>query len=161
MPYHNAQTIAADADSGVSGRRRAMEAFAAADPSELAEVWRDVAGDMPATILRGPEAGLVMLRGRIGGGGAPFNLGEASVARASVRLASGEVGHAMVLGRDTDHARLAALFDAGWQRADWRAAIEAGVVEPTLRRKVEADRKSAEETEATRVDFFTMVRGDD
>ncbi len=53
-----------------------------------------------------------MRRGRIGGG-APFNLGEACVARASVRLASGEVGHAMVLGRDTDHARLAAFFDAG------------------------------------------------
>nr|WP_269812739.1 phosphonate C-P lyase system protein PhnG [Aurantimonas marina] len=66
----------------------------------------------PATTLRAPEAGLVMRRGRIGGG-APFNLGEACVARASVRLASGEVGHAMVLGRDTDHARLAAFFDAG------------------------------------------------
>ncbi|MEX6508040.1 phosphonate C-P lyase system protein PhnG [Jiella sp. M17.18] len=149
------------AEDAARGRRRAMEAFAAADPAALAAAWTRLAGDTQAAMLRGPEAGLVMLRGRIGGGGAPFNLGEASVARASVRLATGEVGHAMVLGRDLDHARLAALFDAGWQRPDWREAIEADVIVPALAAQAEADRKAAEETEATRVDFFTMVRGDD
>ncbi|MCB8837791.1 phosphonate C-P lyase system protein PhnG [Aurantimonas sp. VKM B-3413] len=138
-----------------------MEAFAAADPALLSEAWSRLAGGMAATMLRGPEAGLVMLRGRIGGGGAPFNIGEASVARASVRLSSGEVGHAMVLGRDLDHARLAALFDAGWQRPDWRDAIEVEVIAPALEARDAADCKTAEETEATRVDFFTMVRGDD
>ncbi|MEH6718743.1 MAG: phosphonate C-P lyase system protein PhnG [Aurantimonas endophytica] len=147
--------------SDQTARRRAMGAFAASDAPTLAAAWDAIAGETTATSLRGPEAGLVMLRGRIGGGGAPFNLGEASVTRASVRLASGEVGHAMVLGRDTDHARLAAQLDAGWQRDDWREAIEAQVVEPALERQAAADRHSAEETEATRVDFFTMVRGDD
>ena len=142
-------------------RRRAMEAFAAADPAFLSKAWPRLSGGMAASMLRGPDAGLVMLRGRIGGGGAPFNIGEASVARASVRLESGEVGHAMVLGRDLDHARLAALFDAGWQRPDWRDAIEAEVIAPALDAQAAADRKAAEETEATRVDFFTMVRGDD
>ncbi|MEF2549848.1 phosphonate C-P lyase system protein PhnG [Aurantimonas sp. A2-1-M11] len=148
-------------DTAQPARRRAMEAFAASDAPTLAAAWDAIAGETTVTSLRGPEAGLVMLRGRIGGSGAPFNLGEASVTRASVRLASGEVGHAMVLGRDTDHVRLAAQLDAGWQREDWRAAIEAAVVEPALRRQAEADLRSAEETEATRVDFFTMVRGDD
>jgi alpha-D-ribose 1-methylphosphonate 5-triphosphate synthase subunit PhnG len=151
----------ARSDDDRPARRRAMEAFAASDAATLAAAWDRIAGTTGATSLRGPEAGLVMLRGRIGGAGAPFNLGEASVTRASVRLASGEVGHAMVLGRDTDHARLAAQFDAGWQRPDWRAAIEAQVIEPALCRQAAADLHSAEETEATRVDFFTMARGDD
>jgi alpha-D-ribose 1-methylphosphonate 5-triphosphate synthase subunit PhnG len=142
-------------------RRRAMEAFAASDARTLATAWDAIAGEVPVTSLRGPEVGLVMLQGRIGGSGAPFNIGEASVTRASMRLASGEVGHAMIMGRDADHARLAAQLDAGWQRDDWRAAIEAMVVGPALARREEADRRSAEETEATRVDFFTMVRGDE
>ena len=142
-----------------TARRRAMEAFACADPKALETAWARFGAD--AVTLRAPEAGLVMLRGRMGGGGAAFNLGEASVSRASVRLATGEVGHAMVLGRDLIHAYFAALFDAGWQRPDWRAAIEADIVGPALAARGEADRRSAEETEATRVDFFTMVRGDD
>jgi alpha-D-ribose 1-methylphosphonate 5-triphosphate synthase subunit PhnG len=67
----------------------------------------------------------------------------------------------MVLGRDAEKARLAAMFDAGWQRHEWRDRIEAEIVEPALAAQAEADRKRAEETEATRVDFFTMVRGED
>jgi alpha-D-ribose 1-methylphosphonate 5-triphosphate synthase subunit PhnG len=97
----------------------------------------------------------------VGGGGAPFNLGEASVTRASVRLSSGEIGHAVVLGRDADKAGLAAAFDAAWQNADFRRRIEDEVVTPALALEAEADRRRAGETEATRVDFFTMVRGED
>lgn len=138
-----------------------MEAFAAADPAFLERAWSSFEDEAEVIALREPEAGLVMLRGRIGGAGAPFNLGEASVARASIRLSSGEVGHAMVLGRDLRHARLAAIFDAGWQREDWREAIEADVVDLVLEAGDEEDRQRAEETEATRVDFFTMVRGED
>lgn len=105
--------------------------------------------------------GLVMLRGRAGGGGAPFNLGEVSVTRATVRLETGEVGHAMILGRDAKKARMAAHLDALWQHADWRERIEADVIEPTLEAQAAADRVRAEETAATQVDFFTLARGDD
>ena len=142
-------------------RRRAMAAFAIADTALLASAWQAFGGAVPATRLRGPEAGLVMLRGRIGGGGAPFNLGEASVTRATVRLPSGEVGHAMVLGRDLERAELAATFDAAFQRAEWRERIAAEIVEPVLAAQAEDDLQRAEETQATRVDFFTVVRGED
>ena len=138
-----------------------MSAFAAA-PRALLEAGRDV---IPAAVdivpVRGPEIGLVMLRGRIGGGGAPFNLGEASVARASVRLSSGQIGHAVILGRDAEKARLAAMCDAAWQDVALRPLIEAKVIVPALALEEEADRQLADETEATRVDFFTMVRGED
>ncbi|PTW62485.1 alpha-D-ribose 1-methylphosphonate 5-triphosphate synthase subunit PhnG [Breoghania corrubedonensis] len=140
-------------------RQEAMGVLARANLEEL----RGALGAWPeppdAESLRGPEAGLIMLRGRAGGGGAPFNLGEATVARATVRLSSGEVGFSCVLGRDLEKARLAALFDALWQR-------EAEVVDMhllTLVRERLAGQieRTAEETAATRVNFFTMIRGED
>ena len=111
--------------------------------------------------LRVPETGLVMLRGRIGGDGAPFNLGEATVTRAAVRIPSGEVGFGYVLGRDQNKARLSALCDALWQNADYRDALERDVLAP-IRTRAAAERAHQRgQTAATRVDFFTLVRGED
>src|ERR1700712_5652496 len=44
--------------------------------------------------LRGPEAGLVMVRGRQGGGGDAFNLGEMTVTRCTIRTECGWHGDA-------------------------------------------------------------------
>ncbi len=151
-------------DTGADGqnRRRAMGALASMPAALLGERYAALAGDLPsARPVRGPEVGLVMLRGRAGGGGAAFNLGEASVVRATVRLATGEVGHAVVLGRDAERARRAAHLDAAWQRPEWRERIERDVVAPGLAAEAAAAQRGAEETEATRVDFFTLVRGED
>lgn len=110
--------------------------------------------------LRAPENGLVMLRGRVGGDGAPFNLGEATVSRAAVRLASGEVGFGYTLGRNSEKARLIALCDALVQSRDFGAAVERDVIAP-LREQLTVERKQvAAETAATKVDFYTMVRGE-
>ncbi|UEM24194.1 phosphonate C-P lyase system protein PhnG (plasmid) [Skermanella mucosa] len=144
------------------GRQRAIAAFASASGAWLDDALTKLGDAIPEALpVRGPEVGLVMLRGRIGGGGSPFNLGEATVTRASVRLSSGEVGHAIVLGRDTAKAGIAAHLDALWQRDDWRDRIEANVVGPAIAAEAAADRVLAEETAATRVDFFTMARGED
>src|ERR1700741_4508843 len=90
--------------SETAERQANMATLARATGPELAHRWADWR-DVPAyDVLRGPETGQVMVRGRAGGGGAPFNLGEAMVTRASVRLASGEVGHAYALGRDREKA---------------------------------------------------------
>lgn len=141
-------------------RRRAMEAFAAAPRALLTARWPALSEGAEIVPLR-QEVGLVMVRGRVGGGGAPFNLGEASVVRASVRLGSGAVGHAVVMGRDGEHARLAAAFDALWTDPARRPAIEAEVIGPALAAEAEAEARRREETEATRVDFFTVARGED
>jgi alpha-D-ribose 1-methylphosphonate 5-triphosphate synthase subunit PhnG len=101
-----------------------------------------------------------MVRGRIGGDGAPFNLGEATVTRAAVRMDSGEVGFSYLLGRDHDKARLAAVCDALWQ-GERRGAIERNVLAP-IRMRLERERaEKREQAAATRVDFFTLVRGED
>jgi len=110
--------------------------------------------------LREPENGLVMLRGRIGGDGAPFNLGEATVSRAAVRLASGEVGFGYTLGRDRDKARMIALCDALVQSDEFSDAVEAEVLAPLRAALAAEQRRKARETAATRVDFYTLVRGE-
>ena len=150
-----------EVDSATDGRRRAMGAVACMPAGLLADCYAAFGGAPPAVPVRGPEVGLVMLRGRAGGGGASFNLGEASVVRATVKLGSGEVGHAVVLGRDAAHARMAAHLDALWQRPDWRDRVAEAVVAPALAAAAAESAQRAEETEATRVDFFTLKRGED
>ncbi|WP_421874087.1 phosphonate C-P lyase system protein PhnG [Pararhizobium sp.] len=142
-----------------NARKRAMELLARASVAELQAGWQAIEPQPEVHPVRGPETGLVMVRGRVGGGGDPFNLGEATVSRATVRLVSGEIGHGQLLGNDREKARLAAIFDALNQRPEYRAAVERliGAVESRIDAE---DRKHAEQTAATRVDFFTMVRGD-
>ena len=110
--------------------------------------------------LRAPENGLVMLRGRGGGDGAPFNLGEATVSRAAVRLASGEVGFGYTLGRDCEKARLIALCDALVQSREFSGLVERDVIVPLRERLMIRRQQRAEEAAATKVDFYTMVRGE-
>lgn len=144
-----------------AGRRRCASLLARATADELHAAW-DALKDKPETKpVRGPETGLVMVRGRIGGGGSPFNLGEATVTRATVALASGTVGHAQALGTDKQKAKLAAIFDALWQEDATRDHVENTVLARVEHRVEAENRAKAEETAATRVDFFTMVRGDD
>ena len=150
---------ASDEASRQDRRKAAMKVLAHSATAEIAVRLDRIA--LPAhEDLRAPENGLVMVRGRIGGDGAPFNLGEATVSRAAVRLASGEVGFGYVLGRDNDKARMIALCDALVQTRDHAATIEAEVVAP-LRDAMTASRdRRAAEAAATRVDFYTMVRGE-
>ena len=143
------------------GRRRRMGILALADTGELKRLWQRLGLDPAHEALRGPETGLVTLRGRTGGGGAPFNVGEASVTRATVRLEDGSIGHSIMLGRDKVKARLAAVIDALAVHPDHADRIEAEVLAPLEAAQAEADRQLREETAATRVEFFTMVRGED
>ena len=99
-----------------------------------------------------------MARGRTGATGAPFNLGEVTVTRCSVQITTGEVGHGYVQGRDKAKARRVAVIDAMLQ-TDAHDRIERDVLEPL--RKAESERRAARSAKAaaTKVDFFTMVRG--
>jgi alpha-D-ribose 1-methylphosphonate 5-triphosphate synthase subunit PhnG len=144
-----------------AARRRAMGLLARARRAELAEPIAKRWPDHGARDLRPIESGLVMLRGRIGGDGAPFNLGEATVTRAVVELPTGERGFAHILGRDAEKARLAAIVDALWQCAGERGDVETIVLAPIAERLAGEAAKMRAETAATRVDFFTLVRGED
>jgi alpha-D-ribose 1-methylphosphonate 5-triphosphate synthase subunit PhnG len=111
--------------------------------------------------LRAPEVGMTMVRGRAGGHGGIFNLGEMTMTRCSVRVRGGQVGHGYVAGRSRRHAELAALFDALLQCPERGPAIMDRVIGP-LERELEATRREHNaKIAATRVNFFTMVRGED
>ena len=97
-------------------RQEALGVLASAEMKDLSGAWDTWENRPEVQMIRGPETGLIMLRGRTGGGGAPFNLGEATVSRASVRIGTGEVGHGYCLGRDEEKARLIAVIDALFQR---------------------------------------------
>jgi alpha-D-ribose 1-methylphosphonate 5-triphosphate synthase subunit PhnG len=132
------------------------------EPDLLADRYQALVPVAPsAAVVRGPETGMLMVRGRIGGGGAPFNLGEVSVTRATVKLATGQIGHSVIMGRELARASMVAHLDALRQLPDWRARVDLEFVEPALAAQAKKIRKSSEETEATRVDFFTLVRGED
>jgi alpha-D-ribose 1-methylphosphonate 5-triphosphate synthase subunit PhnG len=142
-------------------RREALGVLARAESRDIADGLRQLDDGLSYSEPRPPEVGLVMLRGRIGSRGAPFNAGEATVTRAAVQLASGEMGFGYVLGRDREKARLVALCDALWQVADRRAAVENQVLAPLRRKQNEKKDLERARTAATRVDFFTLVRGED
>src|SRR3954471_15539117 len=95
-----------------AGRKAAMATLAQSSGDDIVRLWNEAGLPSEAELLRGPETGLVTLRGRIGGGGAPFNVGEATVTRATVRLPSGQVGHCYALGRDKRRAKREARADA-------------------------------------------------
>jgi alpha-D-ribose 1-methylphosphonate 5-triphosphate synthase subunit PhnG len=154
------QTPPAAPTKGIAERRAAMAVLVEASAQELATLLEDVEALPAHDLVRPPEIGLVMVQGRIGGDGRAFNVGEATVSRAAVRLTTGEIGFSCVLGRDRDKARLVALCDALLQSGQHAAEIAAHVVAP-VRRRIEGERELvAARTAATRVDFFTLVRGE-
>lgn len=158
------QTLPTKASEGdIATRQRWMRTLAMADPDALAAAWQGWEPKPAIQPIRGPEAGLVMVRARIDGGGARFNLGEATVTRATMRLhgeplAADAVGTSYVLGTDLEHARLAAIFDGLLTDAGQRERVLAEVIEPLERAQAERDGVRLAEARSTIVDFFTVSR---
>lgn len=142
----------------IAARQRWMGVLARAGSALAAH--ESVLRDAEYRLIRAPEIGMSLVRGRMGGTGSPFNLGEMSVTRCVVRLADGRTGYSYVAGRDKQHAELAALADAhlqGAEQAHWLSRL----IEPLAAAQRAQQAAEAAETATTRVEFFTLVRGDD
>lgn len=140
----------------VAARQYWMAVLARA-PAEAIEAGLARDGRLPVwTRVRGPETGLVMVRGRAGGSGSPFNLGEMTVTRCTVRSASGVAGHAYVAGRDERQAELAAVADALLQDPALTAALRESLIRPLADAQREQRLTRAEKAAATKVEFFAM-----
>ncbi|MDF3837190.1 phosphonate C-P lyase system protein PhnG [Cupriavidus basilensis] len=119
-------------------------------------------GALPAyRLLRKPESGMAMVRGRAGGTGAQFNLGEVSVTRCAVTLDAGVVGVGYVQGRAHRQAEQIALLDALLQLPEWHQRVHTEVVAPLAQARAASARQEAAVAAQTKVEFFTMVRGED
>lgn len=146
--------------AGQAERQRWMSVLAKAEPKALEALWQQAGPAQDFSFLRQPETGMVMVRGRAGGTGQRFNLGEMTMTRCAVRLPDGRVGHGYVGGRDKDHATRAALIDALMQDITQRTVLDAAIIAPLEQAAREARETASRKAAATKVDFFTMVRGE-
>jgi alpha-D-ribose 1-methylphosphonate 5-triphosphate synthase subunit PhnG len=152
-----ASTIFPDTDAQ-KRRQRWLSLLAKAPASRLEALWHEV-GPVPAYIvLRRPEIGLVMVKGRISGSGAPFGAGEMTVTRAAVRLETGEIGFGYVGGRHLGMAEIVAAIDALGQRIEWQGKLEEQIVAPLAREAEARHQLVRARAAATKVDFFTVAR---
>lgn len=137
-----------------------MGILARADVEALEQRFVGLAPAPEVRPVRPPETGLVMMRGRAGGDGAPFNVGEMTVTRCVVKSPTGPLGFGYVAGRDARHAELAAIFDALLQQPRWQSTLLADLIEPLARDQAQRRARRWEEASRTKVDFFTVVRGE-
>lgn len=140
-------------------RKRWMSACARSPVSDLENIIEELDADLTFDILRPAEPGLVMVRGRAGGTGQLFNAGEMTVTRCSVRSAQGIVGHGYVAGRNKKHAEVAAHMDILFQGLDEDRARP--LIEELEQQIAARMRERQQKSAPTRVEFFTMVRGED
>lgn len=153
---HHGEDAMKNPAAETDARRRWMGLLARAPGPAIETLAADLS--LPVfTRIRGPETGLVMLRGRAGGDGAAFNLGEMTTTRCTIRTADGQVGHAYVAGRDARQAELAALLDALLQDPDRHETVMAAVIEPLAEAEAARHALRARRAAATRVEFLAMA----
>lgn len=158
------ENSASPSNSGNEARAHWLRLLALSDPEVLKSFWSrsDISPDF--AVARAPEFGLTMVRGRAGGTGAAFNLGEMSITRCAVSMTDSQsketlIGVGYVAGRDKEHAEFVAKFDAVMQDSGWGSALREKVVPRLDELRRAKQTASNAKTAATRVDFFTMERG--
>lgn len=147
-------------EQNLESRKKWMATLACSSLCELERSWNELSPKPTFHFLRRPETGLIMVRARAGGKGVRFNLGEMVISRCTVRIDSGPVGCAYVLGSSHRHVELAAVFDALMQDPGRSRQIAATVIAPLAAMRRRQDEQKAAATAATRVDFYTLARGE-
>ena len=142
-----------------AARKRWLSVLAKSSPGCLEALWAALPEHPDWTVVRQSEIGMVMVRGRVGGDGSRFNLGEMSMTRGAIRLADGTPGLGYVQGRSRRHAELVAVLDAMLQSPAYQAQVEAGVVAPIETELAGHRQMRSRKAANTKVEFFTMVRG--
>lgn len=144
-----------------STRQQWMGTLAKADSQQLLSLWQKLGLEPEYQFIRKPEIGLTMVRGRTGGSGAAFNLGEMTLCRCAVRLCSGTLGVSYIAGRNSQHAIVAALADALLQEDDSHDQLQTQLIAPLADAQQQLRNNREAQAADTKVDFFTLVRGED
>nr|WP_319534353.1 phosphonate C-P lyase system protein PhnG [uncultured Vibrio sp.] len=141
-------------------RQQWMKELSLAPFDQLSELWEAFSDKPSYKHLRATESGLVQVRGKLGNTGDRFNMGDVTMTRASIALENGFNGFAYVQGRNKQHADIAAVLDALMQ-SDLAPTVNEMILGPLNQLRMERRRAATEETLKTKVDFFTLVRGED
>jgi alpha-D-ribose 1-methylphosphonate 5-triphosphate synthase subunit PhnG len=149
-------------DPAIQARQRRLRILARTDRATLEAALVALPAQPAWRRLKQPETGLAMVRARAGGVGQRFNLGEMTVSRCVVALdGTGEMGVGYVQGRDRRQAELVAVFDALSQDTAQAEKIERLLIAPVEQKLADERRTRDAKVAATKVDFFTLVRGED
>jgi alpha-D-ribose 1-methylphosphonate 5-triphosphate synthase subunit PhnG len=141
-------------------RQHWMGILAKADYSVLAERWNRLNLDPECEIIRQPEISLARLQGRVGGSGERFNLGDTTLTRAAVRLSDGTLGYGYLQGRAKQHALLSAIIDALLQTAEFAPTLQEAIIQPLAAQQLQSAAQKSAHVAHSKVDFFTLVRGE-
>jgi alpha-D-ribose 1-methylphosphonate 5-triphosphate synthase subunit PhnG len=143
-----------------TARQRWMGILARATGDEISGLLAGVEPQPSYELIKRPETGTLMLEGRAGGAGQRFNMGEATMTRCVIRLPDGTMGFSYALGRDRKKAEHSAVLDALLQSATPEAEVLHAGIDAMARKQAEARHMASRKAAATKVNFFTLVRGD-
>ncbi|TBR42520.1 phosphonate C-P lyase system protein PhnG [Marinomonas agarivorans] len=138
-----------------------MSIMAKSAASELLSLSDTEAAQQDFEVIRAPEIGLTQVRGRMGGTGSQFNLGDMTITRCVVLSAQGFYGYGYVAGRDKRHAERAAQLDAILQDEACFDRVMTHVITPLTKKLEQQQDNHTKEVAQTKVNFFTLVRGED
>ncbi|PSW16858.1 phosphonate C-P lyase system protein PhnG [Photobacterium sanctipauli] len=142
-------------------RKNWMSVVAKANFDQLKQHWETLTLNPEYQVIRPAEIGLAQVRARMGGTGRQFNVGDVTITRAVIQLASGEMGYSYLQGRNKQHAELAAVIDAMLQTEQHHRDVMELVITPLAANKQEQETLKQQQVASSKVDFFTMVRGED
>ena len=143
----------------IEKRKFWMSLLATSNKSDLLNLWEQKKIKVNYVWLRTPEIGSIMAQGRMGVTGDKFNIGEVTITRCSLKLNCGTIGHSYVQGRSKKKAEISALCDALMQ-TKMSKEINKNIIIPLEKIKKDNKDKILSKAEATKVDFFTLVRGE-
>jgi alpha-D-ribose 1-methylphosphonate 5-triphosphate synthase subunit PhnG len=143
----------------IEKRKSWMSLLAISNKNDLLNLWEQKKINIRYEWLRTPEIGSIMAQGRMGVTGDKFNIGEVTITRCSLKLNCGTVGHSYVQGRSKKKAEISALCDALMQ-TEMSNEINKSIIIPLEKIKKNNKDKILSKAEATKVDFFTLVRGE-
>ncbi|WP_394144131.1 phosphonate C-P lyase system protein PhnG [Vibrio atypicus] len=141
-------------------RRQWMAALARCEHHALSKYWQQFGLNPQYHFVREPEVGLAQVRARMGSTGNPFNMGDVTITRTVIQLDSGELGYSYITGRNKAHSEVAAVVDALMQTS-LQMDLQERLINPLNAELVEKEQSRAKQVSASKVDFFTMVRGED
>jgi len=155
------QKVSSVLDSGDNtARQHWMGILARATGNDVAALLARIEPQPSYELIKRPETGTLMLEGRAGGAGQRFNMGEATMTRCVIRLSDGTMGFSYALGRDRKKAEQSAVLDAVLQSNESEAAMLHDGINAMAQSQSEQRDQASRKAAATKVNFFTLVRGD-
>jgi len=141
-------------------RQEWIALLAKADPFLLKKAEKQLGKGIEYAYITKPETGMIMVRARADNKKSGFCLGEISVTKCILKIEKKIMGYAMVMGSDHDHAKNAALFDGLLQIPEYSSKLMQTLIPELKKISRNEKKKQAKQNQDTKVEFFTMKRGE-